>query len=440
MALAAHHQTKASVCDAIEPLPDSLVLTPISRSPTRLSETTVQAVLARPAVGTRPRFPSDPVLCRGAKRVSIVIVTFNGLVFTKLCLESVLSNTDYPNYEIIVLDNGSDDGTADYLRELERQQQCLRVVFHGRNLGFAAANNHGLRLATGDVFVLLNNDTLVPPGWLSRLLRRLEDPAIGLVGPVTNRAGNEAQIEVPYSTYGEFLQFADGHSQAHHGKHFDIRMLAMFCVALRRDLYERVGSLDERFGLGLFEDDDYAMRVRKGGYRVVCAEDAFVHHFGQASLGWLAGAGKYGELFHANRRLWEEKWQTTWHPYGRRATAGYVALVERIRAAVDRAVPVAATVIVVSKGDDELLNLHGRPAWHFPQASDGGYAGHHLADSAEAIAQLEVLRDRGGSFLLIPSTAMWWLDYYGEFRRHLEGRYRQVLRQEDACVIFALGV
>ena len=88
----------------------------------------------------------------------------------------------------------------------------------------------------------------------------------------------------------------------------------MFCVAMRRDLWERVGPLDEQFEFGMFEDEDYAMRVQAAGYRVDCAEDSFVHHFGQASLGKLAATDEYGPLFHANRKRWEEKWGRPWEP------------------------------------------------------------------------------------------------------------------------------
>jgi len=100
--------------------------------------------------------------------------------------------------------------------------------------------------------------------------------------------------------------------------------------------------------------------------------------------------------------------------------------------------PHDATVIVVSKGDSELLKLDGRRAWHFPQTESGVYAGHYPADSAAAIAHLEVLRAKGGGFLLFPSTASWWLDHYAEFGQHLERHYPVVVRQKDMCVIYAL--
>jgi GT2 family glycosyltransferase len=427
-----------SATESASPFPPDLVLTPTSRWPTRLPEDTVNAVLANPLPAARKRAHVDEVIRGPGEGASVVLVTFNGLVFTRLCLESLLVNTDYADYEVIVVDNGSTDGTEDYLRALVRGHPHLRAVFNETNRGFARANNQGLELAGGGVLILLNNDTILPRGWLGRLIRHVDDPAIGLVGPVTNRTGNEAQIAASYHTYGEFVNFAQHVSAAPNATLFDIRMLGMYCVAMRRSVYERVGPLDEQFGVGLFEDDDYAMRVRAAGYRVVCAEDVFVHHFGQASLGKLAATGEYGTLFHANRLRWEQKWRVPWEPYKRRLNYQYEQLTRRIRQMVHTTLPADATVLVVSNGDDELLRLERVQAWHFPQTQEGVYAGHHPADSAEAIDRLEALRAKGAEFLLFPNTALWWLDHYGEFKEHVEAHYAPVARQEDTCLIFAL--
>lgn len=109
-----------------------------------------------------------------------------------------------------------------------------------------------------------------------------------------------------------------------------------------------------------------------------------------------------------------------------------------VREAIRRAVPIDATVLVVSKGDDELLNLDGRRGWHFPQADGGAYAGYHPPDSAAAIAHLEALRGRGASFILLPRPAFWWLDHYVDFKNHLDNRYRRVSLAHDSCILFDL--
>jgi hypothetical protein len=91
----------------------------------------------------------------------------------------------------------------------------------------------------------------------------------------------------------------------------------------------------------------------------------------------------------------------------------------------------------VSRGDRELVALGERPAGHFPQDPEGRYLGHHPRDSEEAIGQLERLRAAGASYLVLPTTAYWWLDHYGDFAAHLRDRYPAADR--DACTIFELA-
>lgn len=117
---------------------------------------------------------------------------------------------------------------------------------------------------------------------------------------------------------------------------------------------------------------------------------------------------------------------------------GYQELTERIRWVVDEVVPAGATLIVVSKGDERLVDQGERRAWHFPQDERGVYAGHHPADSATALALLEGLRERGGEYLLVPATATWWFEYYAAFRRYLEQNYSVACCRPETCMIFDL--
>jgi hypothetical protein len=115
----------------------------------------------------------------------------------------------------------------------------------------------------------------------------------------------------------------------------------------------------------------------------------------------------------------------------------YPQLVRHIREVANAVLPPGATVAVVSKGDEELLELgDGRRGWHFPQNEDGVYAGYYPADSAEAIIHLEELRTRGAGFLLFPETALWWLERYGDLKQHLEARYRRIW--SERCIIYQL--
>jgi colanic acid/amylovoran biosynthesis glycosyltransferase len=112
---------------------------------------------------------------------------------------------------------------------------------------------------------------------------------------------------------------------------------------------------------------------------------------------------------------------------------------QRLNEMVERELPVGATIAVVSRGDGDLLELGERRGWHFPQARGGAYAGHHPANSAQAVRHLEALQRRGAEFLLFPATALWWLEHYVEFRELLEGRYRLVADEPGAGRIYALG-
>ena len=125
--------------------------------------------------------------------------------------------------------------------------------------------------------------------------------------------------------------------------------------------------------------------------------------------------------------------------HGDRRSADYQHLVDRLNAAVVALVPVGSGVLVVSRGDDRLLALEGRPAGHFPQADTGAYAGHHPDDSAAAVAELERLVGAGWRYLVFPSTALWWLDHYGGLRRHLEGTGRLLLREPGLGVVYGLA-
>jgi len=115
----------------------------------------------------------------------------------------------------------------------------------------------------------------------------------------------------------------------------------------------------------------------------------------------------------------------------------YESLIERVRDTANSVIPRNATVLVVSRGDEELLHIGPRRGLHFPQDEFGRYPGYHPEDSETAIALLENMRARGAEYFLLPNTSFWWLDYYEALREHLEGNYSQVLSTDD-CALFEL--
>ena len=244
--------------------------------------------------------------------VSIIVVTHNSVEFVRPCLRSIAEETSYPNYEVVVVDNASSDGTLEAIREGAAGDVKVQVQALDKNLGFAAANNAAAQAAKGEYLVLLNADTMVTSGWIGRLLAHLRrDRQIGLICPVTNFAGNEVMIDVPYLSAAEMQTFAVDVARRNAGRELEIEVAPLFCAMLRKALWDELGGLDQRFEVGMFEDDDLSLQVRKRGLWVVAAEDCFVHHFGQGSFGKLPRSD-YEAIFDANRRRFEEKWRTAW--------------------------------------------------------------------------------------------------------------------------------
>ncbi|MBM3501196.1 MAG: glycosyltransferase, partial [Armatimonadetes bacterium] len=233
---------------------------------------------------------------------SIIIPVWNQLEHTRLCLDSLREHTAYP-HEIIVVDNGSDDGTPECLAE----QADVTVIRNDRNEGFIKACNQGLRASAGDYLVLLNNDTVVTRGWLEGLLSIAEwDPAVGLAGPVSNNVSGPQQIPTGYSSLAAMHEWAAEYTRAHAGHLVEAERLIGFCLFIKRDLLDHIGFLDERFGIGLFDDDDLSLRTRRAGYRLVYTHGVFVHHFGNQTfqaLGMDAEA-----LLERNWEQFREKW------------------------------------------------------------------------------------------------------------------------------------
>nr|NJM00996.1 glycosyltransferase family 2 protein [Desulfobacula sp.] len=259
--------------------------------------------------------PNDFINKSNLPKVSILVLTFNNIIINKLCLRSIYCNTTYPNFEVIVVDNASTDETPVWLKTYSKTHSNLKLILNSDNLGFAGGNNQAAREATGEYLIFLNNDTVVTPGWIEKLLSHFQsDPGIGLVGPVTNATGNEALIPVSYTSPAEMEAFALDRATSMTMRAFDIRMLAFYCVMARKDQYENLGGLDERYAVGMFEDDDLAVSYHQQGLRVVCAEDVFIHHFQGASFEKLKSE-KYQEIFAENRKKYEEKWGRVWEPY-----------------------------------------------------------------------------------------------------------------------------
>jgi GT2 family glycosyltransferase len=157
-----------------------------------------------------------------------------------------------------------------------------------KNIGFGPAVNYGIRQSKGDFIVILNNDTMVSPGWLGNLLAPLEnDSCIGIVSPVTNYVGEGPQIDDRAKHLPPELDVIERYAKSIAGRSdviYEPNRLVFFCVLLRRELIDMIGYLDEGYEKGNFEDDDYCLRARMAGYRLAIAGNSFVYHHGSATF------------------------------------------------------------------------------------------------------------------------------------------------------------
>lgn len=215
---------------------------------------------------------------------SIVILNYNTPKLTIDCIESIKRNTAEESYEIIVVDNASTDDSVSLLKLIPEEYK-VKLILSEKNLGFAGGCNLGMREAKGDDICLLNSDTIVTPNWLELLKKALySDEKIGIVGPVTNSAALQT-VETPkFGGKEEIYKWAQKFNRETPLKYTRAFKLIFFCVLIKREVYRRIGGLDEHFFPGNFEDDDYSIRARMAGFRLIVAENVFIFHYGSQSF------------------------------------------------------------------------------------------------------------------------------------------------------------
>lgn len=217
---------------------------------------------------------------------SIVIPTWNGASLLREALDSLRQQT-VRDHEVIVVDNGSTDETTTVLADFPE----ARLIRFGENRGFAVAANAGVRAATADVIVLMNNDACAEPGWVAALLAAFdENPQLGSCAsrmllydrPDTIDAAGD-QLGIFASNIGHGMP--DGPAFA---RPYEVLSACAGAAAYRREALDAVGLFDERF-FAYLEDVDLGIRLQLGGYACVYVPDAVVRHRGSATAGRLPG-------------------------------------------------------------------------------------------------------------------------------------------------------
>ncbi len=213
-----------------------------------------------------------------APSVAIVLLNYNGHALTVDCLNS-LRAIDYPNYRVIVVDNGSarDEGA------LLQQEfgDFIDVIRHQEALGFCAGNNVGIRRALArdhNYFLLLNNDTTVEPDFLTGLVRLMEsDPRIGLAGPRILRHDDRSRLDSIGGDINLWIARAVNFRRPYGRVRKDLRFVSGCAFMLRRQAMEQVGYLEEDF-YTYWEETDYCLRLRRAGWKIACDPASVIYH------------------------------------------------------------------------------------------------------------------------------------------------------------------
>lgn len=236
--------------------------------------------------------------------VSFVILTYNELDCTKLCIDSIRKYCFNNCYEIIVVDNASTDGSVEWLRE----QTDIVLIENKENKGFPAGCNQGIKAARPENDVLLlNNDTLLMLNSLYALRMGLyNEEKTGATGAVTNYAGNRQMIAKQFDKTEDYFGMAEKNNIPGKGIYEQKAMLIMFAMLIKRKALDEVGLLDERFSPGNYEDNDYGIRLLEKGFKCVLCWNSFIYHFGSRSFGKSREA--YLELLAKNSMKFKQKW------------------------------------------------------------------------------------------------------------------------------------
>jgi GT2 family glycosyltransferase len=249
--------------------------------------------------------------------ISIIIVTYNSVDWIGPCLQALLQQVTQTSYEIIVVDNASQDAT---IARVRTSYPDVYLLVEPENWGFAGGVNRGIAVARGDRLVLLNPDSVPHPDWLEQITAPLADETIGVVGSKVRGPDGRIQSVGTHLHTPVMLTDHQGAEEQDHGQYdalTDVQAVHGVAMAFPRHLWEELGGLDKGYYPAYWEEVDFCERTRRAGYRVVVAPRSIVQHGEEAST-----TGKYSPAFyfyyHRNRLRYATKWldwPTLWNDF-----------------------------------------------------------------------------------------------------------------------------
>lgn len=213
--------------------------------------------------------------------VSIVVLAYNHLDYTKLCVESLYKYTVDVDFELITIDNGSTDETKAYFGGLPNTKK----ISFPENIGVDKAINYGFRIAEGKYTLNLSNDIVVTSHWLGNLVACMEaNERVAMVVPVCGASSNNQQVNLNYHSLEEMQLFAQVYNQSDPNRWEERLKLVTYTCLFKTDVQKAIGGFDEDFNPGAYDDDAIGFRIRRAGYKLILAKDTYVHHFGSITF------------------------------------------------------------------------------------------------------------------------------------------------------------
>ncbi len=252
----------------------------------------------------------------------IIIPTYENEDLTIKCLESIQKNTKEGSYRIIWVDNASK--IRSNIERIIKQFNHISIT-NEKNLGFVGAVNKGLEQSTAPYICLLNNDTIVSPNWLEKLINALKkDQSLGIVGATTAPPLEPTKYDSHHCTshiediagkiifppFSNLDQFNKDLEQKFSGQTFDIPFVAFLCAVLKREVFQKIGPLDPNYAMGMYDDNDYNIAARRLGYKTQLLYDTCIYHKGRSTFNLIQSTENFdiSALLKRNRLYMNQKW------------------------------------------------------------------------------------------------------------------------------------
>ncbi|WP_322050888.1 glycosyltransferase family 2 protein [Paraburkholderia bannensis] len=310
------------LCHRRSPSADSIAPPSLKRSGEQMARAVAEHLERRGVEATVSLTSDSPAVLQvryaipnHAPRVSLLIPTRDGLALLRQCIDSVLEKTTYPNYEILVIDNGSElPETLEYFEKISELPN-VRVLRDDSPFNFSALNNRAAAQASGEYLCLLNNDTeVISPDWLDEMVGLACQPGNGAIGAALWYPNDRLQhggVLIGLGGVGGHVHHMLAKGDAGYFNRAlvtqNLSAVTAACLVIRKAIYDEVGGLDEALQVA-FNDVDFCLRVREAGYRNVWTPHAELYHYESATRGSDMAPEKY-RRFSNEVRLMEQRWK-----------------------------------------------------------------------------------------------------------------------------------